>query len=97
MLKDMLGSFFMILVIVRVDEKVIHVNDEPSFCNHIPERVGHEPLEGGRGVSHAKEHNSRFIKSLVGNEGGLPLVALIDTDIVISPSYIKLGEDLSIF
>ena len=87
----------MISVIVRVDEEVVHVNDEPSFCNHIPEQVGHESLESGGGIGHAKEHDSGFVESLVDNEGGLPLVAFLDPDVVISPSYIKLGEDLGVF
>ena len=51
----------------------------------------------GGGVGHAEEHDSGFIESLVGNEGGLPLVAVFDLDIVISPSHIKLGKDLGIF
>ena len=89
--------FFMIFVIVRVDEEVIHVDDEPSFCNHIPERVGHESLESGGRVGHAEEHNSRFVESPVGNESSFPLVSLLDSDIVISPLYIKLGEDLGVF
>ena len=54
-------------------------------------------MEGGRGVSHSKEHNSGFVKSAVGDEGSLPLVALLDLDIVISPSYIELCKDLSFF
>ena len=33
----------------------------------------------------------------MGDEGGFPLVAFLDSDIVISPSYIKLGEDLGVF
>ena len=97
MLKDLFSSFFVIFVIVRVDEKVVHVDDEPSFSNHIPERVGHESLESGGGVGHAKEHNCGFIESLMGNESSLPLVPILDSDIVIPPSYIKLGEDLGIF
>ena len=87
----------MILVVVRVDEEVIHINDEPSFHNYISERVGHESLKGGGGVGHAEEHDNGFIESSVGNEGGLPLVAILDSDIVISPLYIKLGKDLGIF
>ena len=33
----------------------------------------------------------------MGDEGGFPLVAFLDSDIVISPSHIKLGEDLGVF
>ena len=73
------------------------VNDEPSLSDHVPERVRHESLKGGWGVGHAKEHDSQFIKSLVRDEGSFPLVAFLYSDIVISPSYIKLGEDLGVF
>ena len=97
LLKDSFCSFFVIFVIVGVDEEVIYVDDKPSFCNHIPERVRHELLESGGRVGHAEEHNSGFIESPVGNESGFPLVSLLDSDVVISPSYIKLGEDLGIF
>ena len=87
----------MIFVIIGVDEEVVHVDDEPSFSNHIPERVGHESLESGGGVGHAEEHNCGFIESPVGNESGFPLVSILDLDVVISPSYVKLGEDLGVF
>ena len=86
----------MVLVIVQVDEEVVHVNDEPSFCNHIPKRIGHELLKSGEGIGHAEEHDSGFIEPVVGNEGSFPLVALFDMDIVVSPSYMKLHKDLDI-
>ena len=97
MLKDLLSSFFVIFVVVGVDKEVIHVNDEPSLCDHISEGIGHESLKSGGRVGHAEEHYSGFIEASVGDEGGFPLVAFLDSDIVISPLYIKLGEDLGIF
>ena len=30
-----------------VNEEVIHVNDEPSFCDYVTKGVIHEALEGG--------------------------------------------------
>ena len=33
----------------------------------------------------------------MGDEGSFPLVTLLYLDIVISPSYVKLGEDLGVF
>ena len=51
----------------------------------------------GGGVGHAEEHDSGFVKSSVGDEGGFPLVAFFYLDIVISPLHIKLGEDLGVF
>ena len=44
----------------RIDEKVIHVDDKPSFGDHVAEGVVHKPLEGGRGVCKPEEHNSGF-------------------------------------
>lgn len=65
----------------RIDQKVVHVNDKPSFCYHIMERVIHELLEGSRGIGKAKEYNGWFEESLVSNEGNFPLVSIFDTDI----------------
>ena len=87
----------MIFVIIRVDEEVVHVNDKPSFGDHIPEGIGHESLNSGGGIGHAKEHDCGFIESSVGDEGGFPLVAFLDSHIVVSPAYIELGKDFGIF
>ena len=46
-------------------EEIIHVNDKPSFSDHILKEVIHEMLECGRGVVETKEHNSRFEQSFV--------------------------------
>ena len=32
----------------------------------------------------------------MGNEGHLPLVAILDSYVVVSPVYVKFGEDLSV-
>ena len=54
-------------------------------------------MKGGWGIGHAEEHDGWFIESSVGDEGGFPLVTFFYSDIVIPPSYIKLGEDLGVF
>ena len=41
----------------RIDKEVIHVDNEPSFCDHIAKGIIHEVLEGGRGISETKEHH----------------------------------------
>ena len=76
-----------------VNEEVIHVNNNPPFCNHIAKRVVHKTLEGGGGISETEEHHCRFKESFVGNEGGFPLMSIFDSDIIVSPSDIKLGEE----
>ena len=44
----------------RVDKEVIHIDDEPSFSNHIAERVVHELLEGSGRDGKPEEHDSGF-------------------------------------
>ena len=63
---------------------VLHltVDDEPSLSDHISEGVIHESLEHGRGVTEAKEHDSRFKESFVGDEGHFPLMTILDADII---------------
>ena len=96
-LKDSLGVCSVFCVIVRVDKEVIHIDDKPSFCDHVAERVRHESLERRGGVCHAEKHDRGLIESSVGDESGLPLIAFLDMDIVVSPSYIKLSKDLGVF
>jgi len=78
------------------DEEVVHVDDEPSFSNHVSEGVIHKSLEGGRGVGETEEHNSRFEEAFVGNEGSLPLMSIFDVYVVVAPSNVKLSENLGI-
>ena len=42
------------------NEEVVHIDDEPSFSDHISERVVHESLEHGGGVTKAEEHDRWF-------------------------------------
>ena len=80
----------------RVDEKIIHVDNEPSFGNHVVEGVIHETLEGGGGVGESEEHHRGFEKSFVGNEGCLPLVAIFDLYVVVSPADVELSKNLGV-
>ena len=57
------------------------------------EEVVHHGLKGGWGVGEAEEHNHRFEESSICFEGGLPLVAIADSNIVVSPSDIKLHKE----
>ena len=92
----MFGSLSVSGIIGWEDKEVIHVDDKPSFHNHISKWVVHEMLEGGRGVGETKEHDSRFKEAFVGNKDSFPLVSILDIDIVVSPLYIEFGEDFGI-
>ena len=56
----MFGSFFVEGSIGRINQEVIHVDDKPSFSNHVMKGVVHEPLEGCGGVGESEEHDSGF-------------------------------------
>ena len=77
--------------------QVVHIDLEPSFGDHVSEDVIHERLKGRRGIAEAKEHHSGFIESERGDERCLPLVFLSNTNVVIAPSDIKLGEQSRVF
>ena len=85
-----MSLFFVGLRIGGGNEKVIYVDDQPSFRDHIAERVVHESLKCGGGVAKAKEHDSQFKESFVCDEGRLPLVTILDVDIVVSPMTLNL-------
>ena len=75
-----------------VNEEVIHVNDEPAFGDHVSERVIHEMLQGSRGIGESEKHDGGFKQSFMGDEGGLPLVTILDSYVVVPPADVKLGE-----
>ena len=49
-------------------------------------------MEGGRGVGETEKHDQGFKQALIGREGSLPFVSILDPNIVVTPSYIKLGK-----
>ena len=95
-LENAFRAFFVEGGVGGVDKKIIHVDDKPSFGNHIAEGVVHEALEGGGGIGESEKHHRGLEKSFVSDEGRLPLVAILDSYVVVSPPNIEFGEDLSI-
>ena len=93
MLENSEGVELVDLRVIREDKEVIHVDNEPSFSNHVLERVVHKSLESSRGIAKSKEHDGWFKEPLVSDEGGLPLVSFFDLNIVIPRPNIHLGED----
>ena len=96
-LEDVAGSFGMGCGVRGGNEEVIHIDNQPSFSDHVSERVIHESLECGGGVAKTKEHNGQFKESFVGDKGCFPLVTIFDTDVVISLVNIEFGEVVSVF
>jgi hypothetical protein len=96
-LEDASGVLRMSGIVRGEDQEIVHVNYEPSFSNDVTEKVVHESLKRGGGVVHAKEHDRRFEEAFMGEEGALPLISVLDVDVVIAPSNVKFGKDLSSF
>ena len=74
------------------DKEVIHIDDKPSFCNHIAEGVVHEALKGSGRIGKPEEHDGWLEESFVGDEGRFPLVAILDPYVVVPPTNVELGE-----
>ena len=92
-----MGSFCMGLRVGGGNEEVVHVDDEPSFSNHVLEGVIHESLECSGRVAETKEHDSRFKESFVSNEGHFLLMTVFDVDIIVPPMNVEFGEVVSDF
>ena len=74
------------------DQDVVQVDHHNTFRYEVPEDVIHHGLEGGRTVSHSKEHYQGFEQALIGSEGYLPLVSGLNANIVETLMDIQLGE-----
>ena len=85
-----------LLQVVREDEDVIQVDDDVPLVDEVPEDVIHHPLKGRWGVAESKEHDRGLVQTSIGPEGSLPLVAFLDANVVVPPSYVQLGEVLRI-
>ena len=91
-LEDTSDVFAMSVFVRGEDKEVVHIDDEPSFCDHVSEGVIHELLKSRWGIGESEEHHSWFKEAFMCDEGGLPLVAIFDANIVVPPADIKLGE-----
>jgi len=67
------------------DQDVVQINHHDTFCYEVLEDVVHHGLEGGRTVSHSKEHYQRFEQTSIGSEGCVPLVSGLNANIVETP------------
>ena len=86
------GMFLAFFLSFSKYKDVVHVDNEPSFCDHVSKGQVYEGLEGWWQVALDKRHDQGFIETIGCDECGLPLISLLDVDVVIPPSNIHLGE-----
>ena len=79
---------------MQVYEDIIHVDRHVAFVDEVLKNVIHHCLEGVRAFGEAEEHHKGFKEAPIRSEGGLPLVSLLDLYVVVSPTYVQLGEVL---
>jgi hypothetical protein len=75
-----------------VDAEIIDINLEPTFRDHVGENAVHKRLKGGGTVAKSEEHYGRFEKAKRHDKCALLLIFFLDSNIVVSPPHVKLGE-----
>src|SRR5258705_7588803 len=78
------------------DENIVHIDEHLSCSDKVLEGVVHHGLKSSRGVAKAEEHNQRFKHPTIGLKSGLPFIAFLNSDVVVSPSDVELTKDLCI-
>ena len=73
--------------------QVVHVNDKPSFSDVISKVKVHECLKRWWRATKSEKHHCWFKQSKGCDESSLPLITLLDLNVIIPPSYIKLGKE----
>ncbi|KAF8232114.1 hypothetical protein L208DRAFT_1273623, partial [Tricholoma matsutake] len=82
--------FLVFILILGEYQDVIHVNHEPSFSDHVAEYLVHHCLEGRRWRTGQLTHPHCWLKQPpVHFEGCFPLISILDSDVVISPSDVQ--------
>ena len=76
-----------------MDQDVVHVNGDIAFADEVTEQVIHYRLKGRGGIREAKEHDHGFKEATVHLECGLPLIFIVNSDIVIPPMDIQLCKE----
>jgi hypothetical protein len=94
--KNFVNDLPMFLESGAPDKDVVQIDCDFAFSNQICKYGVHQRLESGGRVGEPKEHNAWLEETLVGDEGCLPFIAFFDSDIVVAPTNIKLGEDLCV-
>ena len=78
--------------VLRIDEDVVNVYADDSFHDEVLEDVIHHRLECSQAVGKTKEHYQRFAQSSVRPKRCLPLVSILNLDVVVAPPNVQLCE-----
>ena len=73
--------------------QVVHVDDKPSFPDVVSKIEVHKCLKRQWRATKSKEHYRWFKQSKRCDEGSLPFITLLDSNVIIPPPYIELGKE----
>ena len=72
-LENHLYMLVMLILINRIDEYIIHIDDH-TYIQEVMEDVIHHVLECSRGIGKAKRHDSILKMSISGSKGCFPFI-----------------------
>src|SRR6266404_5513275 len=83
------------------DQDIVHIDNDAGSLRQeaeldILEDLVHHGLESTWRICQPKEHNPRFKETVFGLECCFFLIPCLDPNVIISPLYVKLGEDICI-
>ena len=73
--------------------QVVHVDDKPTLSDVVSEVEVHKCLKCQRRATKSEKHHCWFEQSKRRDEGSLPFITLLDSNVIISPSYVELGKE----
>src|SRR3954468_2502477 len=91
--EDLSDVFAVFCVGLAEDEDVIDVHDD-RLVKEGAEDVLDQGLERGGGVGETEWHHLVLVVAIAGAEGGLLDIILVDSDLVVTPTQVDLGEHL---
>ena len=92
--EDLLGDYPVFFDSLGVDDNVIDVDGDVSFCDEVSEYVIHHCLERGGGVGESEEHYCGFVQAMVSSKRRLPFISFFHSDVIVSPSDVEFCENL---
>ena len=92
-LKDKPDFVIEVISGMSANGQVVHINDKPPFSDVVGEIEVHKHLKRWWGATKSEEHYCWFEQSKRRDEGGFPFVSLFDSNVIIPPSHVKLGEE----
>src|SRR6266404_5313514 len=85
----------------RGDQDIIHIDNDASSLREeaeldVLEDLIHHGLECTRGICQPEEHDTWFKKTVFGLKCCFLFIPCLDPNVVVSPSYVELGEDVRV-